>query len=819
MQFNQTFYHYQKEILKVFEEELKRWDNKIHIVAPPWSGKTIIGIEIMRELFLKKQWVSLILVPNTVLQKQWKDKINKFFIEENEKIENLVSFDMDEIKKINILTYQAISQQNRENLKNKSGNPQGIPLQRKNLEYFKKLKNIWVSSIVLDEAHHLTAWWSKVLFRLYVFLSTPTKNKDLNLTDEIFFHLAYDKLVKEIRPYVLWLTATPPFDDVDYFSLDKNYIDLLWEVDYYIPTPAIIKSGKLAPYNDLVQFVELPENASQMLLDKKNKLDKLILENKNNLEKFYLNYLDNYDKKISEDKYISWILAFCNIYLNIKSNKFNLENFQNLEFENIVYSLSIWIRKCRGTPCGYPDFESIFQKFKNILYEIWYVWKKSKFTKFYSFIDKLEIYNPEKINAIKNILNKELENLWDNLRCVIITDFFEDIDELLDCKNILKNLWEYKDLNPVLVSGQWIFDSNWEIKNKNILEITRDFNEWKIKLLIWTRGILWEWWDSPKVNTLIDLTGISSFMSVNQVRWRAIRQDLENSKKVSNIYDIITIDKNWVLHKDFDRLKKKHNQVYWVDDSGLVIKWIGHIFNKVLKPSLDIISFNKVMLTRSEKRNYFYKLWWVWKEFKNKEQFILQLNINPMFKFFPQKIWIISNIYSFFFKYKKIELNNMWKITYYDKIIKKYIDKFLYSAKNILIENNTLSKNFSYNLVIESAGKYKIIWWKNSDDFEIKKFIEIVSDIFTPILNQKYLFYDDFYILNNGKREKIKYSFPLPSQLSWNKYIRKKWYNFFNKDFIFKWMDNSRFVYINNDRKKYLWYSSFINCEIEKIWI
>ena len=308
-------------------------------------------------------------------------------------------------------------------------------------------------------------------------------------------------------------------------------------------------------------------------------------------------------------------------------------------------------------------------------------------------------------------------------------------------------------------------------------------------------------------------------MSVNQVRWRAIRQDLENNKKVSNIYDIVTIDKNNVLHKDFDRLKKKHNQVYWVDDSWLVIKWIGHIFNKGLKPSVDIISFNKMMLARSEKRNYFYKLWWIWWEFKNKEQFILQLNINPLFKFFPKKMWLISNLYSFFFKYKNILLNNMWEITYYDKIIKKYINKFLKSSEKILKNKKILSENFSYKIIIESAWKYKIIWWKNSDDFEIKKFIEIVSEIFKPVLNQKYLFYDNFYIFNNWKLEKTQYSFPLPSQLSWNKKLRKEWYNFFNRTFLFKEIDNSKFMYINNDRKRHLWYSSFISCEVEKIWI
>lgn len=189
MKFKWNFYHYQNQIFEVFKKELKRWDNKIHIVAPPWSGKTIVGIEILRELFLEKKWITLILVPNTVLQKQWKDKINKFFVEENEQIDELVSFSMEKISKINILTYQAISQQNREVWIEKTEK-----LQEKNLKYFEKIKKIWVSSIILDEAHHLTAWWSKVVFKLYVFLSTPLKNKDLSLSDEIFFYLAYENL-------------------------------------------------------------------------------------------------------------------------------------------------------------------------------------------------------------------------------------------------------------------------------------------------------------------------------------------------------------------------------------------------------------------------------------------------------------------------------------------------------------------------------------------------------------------------------------------------------------------------------------------------
>ena len=52
---------------------------------------------------------TLILVPNLTLQEQWRDKIEKLFIEEHEDIYDLVSTDVHTIKKINILTYQSLA--------------------------------------------------------------------------------------------------------------------------------------------------------------------------------------------------------------------------------------------------------------------------------------------------------------------------------------------------------------------------------------------------------------------------------------------------------------------------------------------------------------------------------------------------------------------------------------------------------------------------------------------------------------------------------------------------------------------------------------
>ena len=105
MQFNSILYPYQKEILNIFEKERARGDKKIHIVAPPGSGKTIVGLEMICRI----DEPTLILVPNLTLQEQWKDKLEKLFLEENESILELVSTSISDIKKINIITYQSLS--------------------------------------------------------------------------------------------------------------------------------------------------------------------------------------------------------------------------------------------------------------------------------------------------------------------------------------------------------------------------------------------------------------------------------------------------------------------------------------------------------------------------------------------------------------------------------------------------------------------------------------------------------------------------------------------------------------------------------------
>jgi superfamily II DNA or RNA helicase len=104
--------------------------------------------------------------------------------------------------------------------------------------------------MVVDEAHHLTSWWSHVLYEIWSSLE---------------------------QPYIIGLTATPPFDNADYFELDESYVKLLGTVDYYVPTPAIVKSGRLAPYSDLVYIVSPDEKLNNLLKEKEQLLEQFLI--------------------------------------------------------------------------------------------------------------------------------------------------------------------------------------------------------------------------------------------------------------------------------------------------------------------------------------------------------------------------------------------------------------------------------------------------------------------------------------------------------------------------------------------------------------
>ena len=94
--------------------------------------------------------------------------------------------------------------------------------------------------------------------------------------------------------------------------------------------------------------------------------------------------------------------------------------------------------------------------------------------------------------------------------------------------------------------------------------ITDLFQEGVTKCLVGTRGLLGEGWDASKINVLIDLTTVTTSMSINQLRGRSFRLDKDNPEKVANNWDIVCLAEEFSKgFDDYFRFKKKAFKIIW----------------------------------------------------------------------------------------------------------------------------------------------------------------------------------------------------------------------------------------------------------------
>ena len=279
MEFRYEWRKYQRMVLDLFEhrDPTKR---TFHVVSPPGSGKTLVGIEIARRIGLPAVTFS----PTTTIQDQWREKVRLFLPEGAEQTDALseVSTDPTRLGTISNLTYQSLSTQTQERefldrlglaawrreLVEEGGRSEesadaylagileraeevhrrqiskyAIHEKRRALEsgevdlhdllhpnaidLVERIVAAGTGCIILDEAHHLLDYWALILA---------------------------DLVVRLPNALVVGLTATPPASaDPDAMG---NYLKLVNGIDFEVPTPAVVRAGFLAPYQDLVLFTK-----------------------------------------------------------------------------------------------------------------------------------------------------------------------------------------------------------------------------------------------------------------------------------------------------------------------------------------------------------------------------------------------------------------------------------------------------------------------------------------------------------------------------------------------------------------------------------
>jgi len=74
LKFSGEWRRYQRAALAAFERDLKHGNTNTHIVAPPGSGKTLLGVELIRRVGKR----ALVLAPNQAIQQQWPRAVARF---------------------------------------------------------------------------------------------------------------------------------------------------------------------------------------------------------------------------------------------------------------------------------------------------------------------------------------------------------------------------------------------------------------------------------------------------------------------------------------------------------------------------------------------------------------------------------------------------------------------------------------------------------------------------------------------------------------------------------------------------------------------
>jgi len=329
LRFDGTWRHYQQLALDAFDADLSAGRRRTHIVAPPGCGKTLLGVEIIRRLGR----TALVLVPNSGVQSQWMRAVERFGAGPGVAAS-------DPTAPIACLTYQALCQlddpgkalgdlaerrwaaeraqatgstidevtreaerwtgaaaarRRRElaritaGIKREIARAEHGQLRLSDLlsatarERLETLRENGVGVLVLDECHHLASMWG------YVVRAAIEELGDV---------------------HVVGLTATPP----DGLSREaaELYDALLGPVDFTIPTPAVVRDGFLAPYQELAWITRPLELERAWLAEHDLRFQELITSlhedhgEVTSLPEWVLGRMRNRRRNLDDDAELSW---------------------------------------------------------------------------------------------------------------------------------------------------------------------------------------------------------------------------------------------------------------------------------------------------------------------------------------------------------------------------------------------------------------------------------------------------------------------------------------------------------------------------------
>jgi superfamily II DNA or RNA helicase len=644
--FRGTWRRYQEGCLAAFEADRAAGRDKTLLVAPPGSGKTLIGLEIVRRLGQP----AVVLCPTQTIQRQWGDRQSLF---------GGASGD------VHLLTYQSLCQaddpdgmladaaarhwaveraaataQTVPDVEAEAAQWTGAAAERRTKEVarlvarFKRdaaagrlpdlpadellsptarerlggLVDAGVRVVVLDECHHLVSLWGALL----------------------------RPLLEQLRPlHVVGLTATNPAELTE--SEAHLYRELLGDVDFFIPTPAVVREGHLAPYQELVQLCEPLASERDWLAERHARLERLLvdLDSPDALGLSVWLVARLRERRAPSGLSMSWAefarrqprLADAGLrWLNARGDPPpdgapRGERFRApLGIDDWVVLLEDYALRClRADPDASGDAARRLDALQVALGDLGFTLTRAGIRRSGGDVDRVLLHSGAKPIAMCEAIACEQEARGDGLRAVVLCDTEtaprQPEGSPLGLTGGARGLLaaaagdaRLAPLRPALVTGQTFAvaarDVDWwrsaigrELSAEPLgwddLVALRgpdfDSRRWTARateilgsgacgLLIGTRGLLGEGWDCPQLNVLIDMTAVAADVSVRQMRGRSLRIDPADPDKLASNWDVVCVAPELERgHADYGRFIRRHAHLHAPCEDGTIETGPSHV--------------------------------------------------------------------------------------------------------------------------------------------------------------------------------------------------------------------------------------------------
>lgn len=649
--FRGTWRKYQQRVLEASGAYLD--DGKIHIVAAPGAGKTTLGIELIRRMGAP----CLVLSPRIVIRQQWLERIQEAFLVEGRNAEDYLSNNIKYPKLITSITYQTLfgGMTKFRGTEKEEDSASSEEVDFSDFELVRTVKESGIKVICLDECHHLKNEWWKAL----------------------------ENFMKEMENVtVIALTATPPYDSSP--AQWDRYCSMCGPVDEEITVPELVKESSLCPHQDYVYF-NYPSREEQEMADRfRERADRMYgqLMEDEQLKRAVSTHPalsdceGTADTMLENAAYLSSLLIYCQAKKVPFSRKWmkllGVKELPEMSQKWMEFLLQGFLYEDAENFCCEDEYR---EELSGALKAKGLVERKKISFLVNNKVEKALINSRGKLESIRAICRTEYAGMGEQLRMLILTDYIRKehlcdlgdperkqdtigvvpIFELLRRENsvwkigvlcgsliilpdaALKGLEQaaaeagIKDAlrTKSLKNPEGIPLGYFEVTVSGRIHIyaqivTQLFEQGQIQILIGTKSLLGEGWDSPCINALILASFVGSYVLSNQMRGRAIRTMAGNPEKTSNIWHLVCLSHSKELKEkkrmdvphpelseDYYILKRRMEGFFGVSYDGSSIESGIDRLSIIHEPYSEkhIKEINEEMLDRAGRRDQLLRQW------------------------------------------------------------------------------------------------------------------------------------------------------------------------------------------------------------------